>query len=197
MVKIHWEQVGTDVSFQSRSELGLLVNIAFFWSQDTNLNAFTFSDSLNCLWTERTPQTLCSLTVSDQHLDEAAGSTPCPGQKLPQLLCNHQNQKHGGSVWCLPTRQGTFWSWMKLDTLVGSPGRSSFYEWSSVSARAVCYIRNNIKAAAWSESLVFERLSAIQARGHVRAANVWEKAPVTRTGSCVLAEGTWSLLPQI
>lgn len=162
--------------------------ITSLYSQYTNLDALTFSDLLNSLWTERTPQTLCSLTVSDQHLDEAAGSTPCPGQKLPQLLCNHQNQKHGGSVWCLPTRQQTFWSWMKLDAQEESPGQSSFYKWSSISARAVDYIRNNIKAAAWSESLVFERLCAIQAIGHVRAANVWEKAPVTRTGSCVLNE---------
>lgn len=49
----------------------------------------------------------------------------------------------------------------------------------------------------WWKSLVFERLCAIQVRGHVRAASVWEKAPVTRTGSCVLAEGTRYLLPQI
>lgn len=46
------------------------------------------------------------------------------------------------------------------------------YLQSADSGRAVCYIRNDIKAAISSESLVFERLCAIQARGHVRAANV-------------------------
>lgn len=54
-----------------------------------------------------THQTLCSLTVSDQHLDEAASSTPRPGQELPQLFRDHQHQKHGGSAWYLPTRQAT------------------------------------------------------------------------------------------
>lgn len=164
------------------------------------------SDSLNSLWTEWTPETSFSLTVSDQHLDEAAGSTSCPGQELPQLLCNHQNQKHGGSVWCpnsYPPR-----ILLKLD----EAGRTGRVTWKIFFLQAIfkrwsmpdlCVNLSETKLYAsssksiWCKSLVFERLSAVQVRGHVRAVNEWEKAPVTRAGSCVLAEGTRSLLPQI
>lgn len=45
-----------------------------------------------------------SLTVSDQHLDETASTVPCPCQELPQLICHHQNQKHGGSA-LLPAKE--------------------------------------------------------------------------------------------
>lgn len=186
--------------------LALLLDFVFaLFSRYQNWHLH-ISDSLNSLWTEWTPQTPCSLTVSDQHLDEAAGSTSCPGQELPQLLCNHQNQKHGGSVWCLNSYPPRIL--LKWDEAGGTGQvtwkiffwKTIFKQWSVLD---LCVNLSETKRytssgkSLWCKSLVFERLCAIQVRGHVKAANVWEKAPVTRTGSCVLAEGTRSLLPQI
>lgn len=54
-----------------------------------------------------------SLTFSDAHLEKSHSSTSRPGQKLLELWCYHQHQKHGQSAVPSPARRcsGGGWRW--------------------------------------------------------------------------------------
>lgn len=86
---------------------------------------------------------------------------------------------------------------MKLEAQVGSPGRSFRKSRLVVISVLKQHVITQYTSDSMNQEMVRDSECAIRARENVRGANVWEKAPVTGTGSCVLAEETWSLLPQI